>query len=63
MEEAAPSKLDKENGVNSEAEQQRIKEEWKSALAPTIVSIAILWMLKMVQQVQKSNIWQVVICC
>ena len=51
MEEAIPSKLDKENEADQEAEQQRAKEEWQAALAPTIVSIAILWMLKMVQQV------------
>ena len=49
MEEA---KLDKDNNADLEAEQQKDKEEWQRALAPTIVSIAVLWMLKMVQQVQ-----------
>lgn len=44
------SKSEKEARLDLEAKQQE-KEEWRTALAPTLVSISILWMLKMVQQV------------
>jgi hypothetical protein len=51
MEEAPPTqKTEKEMQADAEAEESK-KQEWQAALYPTILSIGILWMLKMVQQV------------
>lgn len=49
VEEAVPEKpaADQEG-------QQKSRKEWREQMYPTIVSILILWMLKMVQQVSKT---------
>ena len=53
-EEALPEKPAKDVEEDSNEAERRAKEEWQSSLAPTVVSILILWMLKMVQQVIRT---------